>query len=266
MFPKFETALELTLYKASFCRAFETKVQEYAKKGVITCPIYLSLGQEILAAVISGWYPDAVIFAQHRSHSTYLCFGGNPEELILKLIKSPEGSASIQIKGKMFGHSGLMGDQVPIATGYALRSTNPVLTFMGDASAEEDYVLGAIGFASTHKLPILFVVEDNNLSILTEKRVRRNWNMHDIGKAFKLSHSIEVDDSISELNRVFDKIQRYLPSLINVKTNRICWHAGTGNNEGIYDRLSDEIKGFENIREQAIKDNNDIWEKALQKL
>ena len=42
---------------------------------------------------------------------------------------------------------------------------------MGDASAEEDYVLGALGWASTKKLPILFIVEDNNLSILTEKKL-----------------------------------------------------------------------------------------------
>ena len=41
---------------------------------------------------------------------------------------------------------------------------------MGDASAEEDYVLGALGWAATKKLPILFIVEDNNLSILTEKK------------------------------------------------------------------------------------------------
>ena len=41
---------------------------------------------------------------------------------------------------------------------------------MGDASAEEDYALGALGWASTKELPILFIVEDNNLSILTEKK------------------------------------------------------------------------------------------------
>ena len=40
---------------------------------------------------------------------------------------------------------------------------------MGDAS-RKDYVLGALGWASAKKLPILFIVEDNNLSILTEKK------------------------------------------------------------------------------------------------
>ena len=46
--------------------------------------------------------------------------------------------------------------------------------------AEEDYVLSALGWAATKNLPILFVVEDNNLSILTEKKVRRVWEMDDV--------------------------------------------------------------------------------------
>ena len=67
---------------------------------------------------------------------------------------------------------------------------------MGDASAEEDYVLGALGWASTKKLPILFVVEDNNLSILTEKKIRRNWHMHDVAKSFKMKGFNISDDPL----------------------------------------------------------------------
>ena len=50
----------------------------------------------------------------------------------------------------------------------------PTIIFLGDAP-EEDYVLGAMGWASK-KLPIIFVIEDNNFSILTEK------NVEEIGK------------------------------------------------------------------------------------
>ena len=51
---------------------------------------------------------------------------------------------------------------------FSIKKTNN--SFLGDASAEEDYVLTSLGWASTKKLPILFIVEDNNLSILTEKK------------------------------------------------------------------------------------------------
>ena len=58
---------------------------------------------------------------------------------------------------------------------------------MGDAAAEEDYVLGGLGWASTKNIPLITVVEDNNLSILTEKKVRRNWEMSDVAKSFKMA-------------------------------------------------------------------------------
>lgn len=43
---------------------------------------------------------------------------------------------------------------------------------------------------------MLFVVEDNNLSILTEKRVRRNWEMHDVANAFNMVGKNISDDPI----------------------------------------------------------------------
>ena len=79
------------------------------------------------------------------------------------------GSASIQSKEiNMFRHDGHMGTQAPIAVGACFnQKTNN--SFLGDASAEEDYVLASLG-GINKKLPILFIVEDNNLSILTEKK------------------------------------------------------------------------------------------------
>ena len=91
------------------------------------------------------------------------------------------GSASIQCKDKnIYGHDGLMGNQVPIGVGACFASKLPTIIFVGDSAAEEDYSLSSIGWASTKNLPILFVVEDNNLSILTEKK------LEEIGKCMML--------------------------------------------------------------------------------
>ena len=87
-----------------------------------------------------------------------------------------------------------MGSQVPIAVGHCYSTRKPTIVTMGDASAEEDYVMGALGWASTKNLPILFIVEDNNLSILTEKKIRRNWEMDDVAKAFKMK-GYNIDDN-----------------------------------------------------------------------
>lgn len=261
--------IQRIIYKANYCRTFEKNVQKAVTQQLIKCPVYLSIGQELTPAIFSEFFSDVLIFAQHRAHSTYLCFGGNPDELIQKLLWSKEGSASIQIKGKMIGHSGLMGDQVPIAVGAALNTTKTILTFIGDASAEEDYVFGAMGFASTRKLPIIFVVEDNNLSILTEKKTRRNWEICDVSRALNIN-SFLCTDSIDDLGTLLFNNSllktKELPLLFNVITNRLCWHAGTGMNEGEFDRLNEENKKYDQVNELqkvAIEDANEVWKKYL---
>ena len=166
--------------KASLCRHFENQVYKAAQNKHIKFPFYLSAGQEYIPASIYTILEengiDANVFIQHRGHSHYLSKGADPIQLIDELLGRKTGcaggmggSASIHSHEKnIFGHDGLMGSQVPIAVGHAYQTRKPTIVVMGDASAEEDYVLGALGWASTKNLPILFIVEDNNLSILTE--------------------------------------------------------------------------------------------------
>ena len=269
--------------KAAMSRHFEINAFNYSKNKTIKIPIYLSAGQEFISATLATLIKDfkkikPLIFAQHRCHSTYLSFGGNIENLINELIgnyklsisKGKAGSASIYSKKiNMYGHDGHMGTQVPIGIGACFTSKRPTVVFMGDASAEEDYVLGALGWASLKKLPILFIVEDNNLSILTEKKVRRNWEIHDVAKSFKMK-GYNIQDSPKEIF----KYQKYFfkePLLLNINTNRLFWHAGAGkDSDQIFDRYLNEKKILgligKNIDLKYKQKINRIWEKQLEKL
>jgi len=261
--------------KASFSRAFETKVFELLEKKIIQIPVYLSTGQESIAATIAtlcesqGLSP--ALFPQHRNHSTYLSFGGDPKSLALKLLGKEcpmEGSASLQCKKiKMFGHDGLMGSQVPIAVGYCYATNNPTITFMGDGAAEEDYVLAALGWASSKNLPILFVVEDNDLSILTKKSVRRKWSIVEVARSF----GIESYDIIDDPSKIEIRISSALckkPLLLNINTNRITWHCGAGiDDPNTFNRLKvmkEEYKGMLDIIVSAEEERVEaVWKEAL---
>lgn len=264
--------------KASFCRHFENQVYQNIQNGNIKFPTYLSTGQEYISASIATVMKEnniqPNIFIQHRGHSIYLSFGASPKELVDELLgrktgcaNGMGGSASIQSKEKnIFGHDGLMGSQVPISVGHCYATRNPTIVFMGDASAEEDYVFGAMGWASTKNLPILFVVEDNNLSILTEKRVRRNWEMNDIAKAFKMKgFNIEDKPEIikKHLKDVFDG-----PMLLNIRTVRKCWHSGAGVDGENFDRYEEEKKLIGEKAIQIDKKNEslvrELWQKQLE--
>ena len=268
--------------KASLCRHFETNAYKFSEKKLIKIPIYLSAGQEFISASLATIISDfckvkPLIFAQHRCHSTYLSFGGEIDNLIAELLGNYKlsntncmgGSASIYSKKiNMFGHDGHMGTQVPIGIGACFTSKKPTIIFMGDASAEEDYVLGALGWAATKKLPILFIVEDNNLSILTEKKVRRNWDMHDVARSFKMK-GYNLKDNPCEIEK-YKKFFFKEPMLLNINTNRMFWHAGAGrDSDKIFDRYLIEKKILGKVAEKIDKKFDYMikkrWEKHLKK-
>ena len=265
--------------RASLCRNFEEYVFQGIKDRLFKFPIYLSAGQEYISAtiaqVMNQSHISPNIFIQHRGHSTYLSYEAPVDQLIDELLGRKSGcaygmggSASIHSKEKdIFGHDGLMGSQVPVAVGHCYSTGNPTIVHIGDASVEEDYVFGALGWASTKNLPILFVVEDNNLSILTEKKVRRNWEMPDVARAFNMRGLGIHDDPLEiqgALKNVFDG-----PLLLNINTHRRFWHSGAGiDDENIFDRYEEEKKSLGEIaikiHEETKKEVAQLWQKQLE--
>jgi len=269
-----------TFNKISFCRHFENYVYKKIQDKTIKFPVYLSAGQESTPCTIATYCRqinvEPNIFIQHRGHSTYLAFDSSPEKLIDELLGLESGcsfgmggSASIQsLEKNIYGHDGLMGSQVPISVGHCYHTKHPTIVFMGDASAEEDYVGSSIGWASTKNLPILFVVEDNNLSILTEKKIRRNWDMHELARAYKIeAYDIEDDPTeiANHLTNVFEK-----PMLLNIRTVRKYWHSGAGIDGDYFDRYEWLKKTLPSEAIQIDEANRNkveaLWESRLETL
>jgi TPP-dependent pyruvate/acetoin dehydrogenase alpha subunit len=259
--------------KARKCRAFEESVFKYVKSGHIKVPVYLSAGQELISATISEFCRhigiQPMIFAQHRSHSTYISFGGNVSCLIDELLsketgcsKGMGGSASIHCPEiKMYGHDGLMGSNVPIGVGACFVSKSPTIIFVGDAAAEEDYALASYGWAVTKNLPILFVVEDNDLSILTEKKVRRTWEINEVTDSMgMLSFNIDDDPETILLSFNNNNWNFNAPMLLNINTVRKFWHSGAGIDGDPYDKLKGHDLSIE--RDHMEK----LWKSRLETL
>lgn len=236
----------LEMFRKMCCsRFFELNVKRAYDVGKIKMPIYLSVGQEAISAALAVSYRNPAIFAQHRCHDVYLAYGGDVQALIDELLHrftgcahGMGGSASIHDpKIKMFGHDGLMGTQIPIAVGYAAASMTRTLAIMGDASAEEDYVLAAFSFAVKKKAPILFVCEDNGLSILTPVAARRDWQLASVARSFGMP-AVEITDDPWLIMHWVRILQQGFSALLNIHTVRHLWHAGTGrDSEPEWDRF-----------------------------
>ena len=244
-YDEFSKAQTLEMFrKMCDIRHFEENVKRAYDSGLMKIPIYLSIGQEAIPAALSTVYKNPAISGQHRAHGYYLAYGGDEEGLVDELLgresgcaQGMGGSASIHSPEiEMIGHDGLMGSNIPIATGYAFaknfrkpEKTN-VLAVMGDSSAEEDYVGSSLGWAATKKLPILYVCEDNNLSILTEKKTRRSWEMSDLANSYGFE-SVDITDDPWTIMHYAKKLQENLPAFMNIHTSRDTWHAGSGKDE-----------------------------------
>lgn len=263
---------------ATYIRLFEYSVAIAFKQGYIKTPIYLCIGQELVASYASIYFTGYKIFGQHRCHGYYLAFGGDQKRLIDELVgretginEGKTGSASISSKKiGMFGHSGFMGDNIPVGVGYALGTGEKVLIIAGDAAAEEDYSLTAAGYAATKGVKMVFICEDNDLSILTPTNVRRHWKLTDVMHAMNIN-SMEISDDSKEIENCFKSFQKSnIPCFVNIKVQRAIWHAGSGF-DGITkkDRLGNYIKGDKNIKRELkelvvpsiVADWNDIISK-----
>lgn len=224
-------------YKIKWIRTFEKYVITAVNNGKITNPVYLSLGQESLAVALSEIMKNFQIFAQHRAHDVFLAWGGDARKLRDELMgkssgssKGKAGSNCLQIHENgvdMYGHHGLIGENVPLAVGAALGNGKKTVCFFGDGAGEEDYIYPALGFATTHNLPVSFVCVDNNLSILTKKKTRRSWEVFDVAKAMGLQ-SLDIGDCPFSIINAMRKFDLSKPIFINCRVCRERWHVGVG--------------------------------------
>lgn len=243
-----------------FNHFFELKIAELHKAGHIKIPVYLSLGSEHIPPAVFEADNDYVIFPQHRCHSWFLSAGGDPKALLNELLgrvdgcnRGMGGSASVSIKGKMFGHDGLLGSQI-IGIGYCHTSNKKTLIVCGDAAVEECYVLSSLGYAATNKLPVLIIVEDNGLSIKTPKKIRRSYSICDVAKGFGLNVK-EISDDPLEIYEFVKKCT--LPALLNINTCRHFWHAGSSRDAepdwNTYELIKKRVGNSKEIEEDALK-------------
>jgi len=122
---------------------------------------------------------DYFLFTYYRDLAVLVAQGLTPTETILGfLAKDGEpmsGARQFPQHGAMperrvINQSNVIGTQVPHAVGWALASKmrgepTVVATFFGDGTTSQGEVHEAMNFAAVHKLPVLFLVENNKYAI-----------------------------------------------------------------------------------------------------
>jgi pyruvate dehydrogenase E1 component alpha subunit len=162
--------------------SFENKIGTIFNNKKIKAPIHLYNGNEDkIIKIFKKIKKRDWVMCSWRSH--YQCIlKGVPEKLLEKKIIEGKSISLCFPEYRIFS-SAIVGGIIPIAVGIALaikkkKLEDKVYCFMGDMTSETGIAHESIKFSINHKLPIKFIIEDNNLSVCTD--TRRVWGQKNL--------------------------------------------------------------------------------------
>ncbi|MBI1494111.1 pyruvate dehydrogenase (acetyl-transferring) E1 component subunit alpha [Halocynthiibacter styelae] len=188
-------------------RRFEEKAGQLYGMGLIGGFCHLYIGQE---AVITGI--EAVTeegdkrITSYRDHGHMLACGMDPKGVMAELTgreggysKGKGGSMHMFSKEKHFyGGHGIVGAQVPLGAGLAfadkyMGNDRVSFAYFGDGAANQGQVYETFNMASLWKLPVIFVIENNQYAMGTsQQRASSTPDLYTRGAAFGIPGE-EVD-------------------------------------------------------------------------
>jgi TPP-dependent pyruvate/acetoin dehydrogenase alpha subunit len=170
---------DLELYTAIYrqmllIRGFEDLVQSLFLKGEVYGTTHLYSGQEAVATGVASLLEERDrAAATYRGHGHALALGVDPQKLLDELLGRESGinggragSMNVNSLGdRLIGSFGIVGGSIAAATGAALalkRTTGGVaVAYFGDGAMNQAYVFECLNFCQVHKLPLVFVCENN---------------------------------------------------------------------------------------------------------
>ena len=167
-------------------RVEEALADRYTEQKM-RCPMHLCIGQEAIAAgVCAALRKEDKVFSNHRAHGHYLAKGGDLKAMVAELYGRVTGCCGgrggsmhlIDLDVGFMGSTPIVGGTVPLAVGSAwaasLQETHDVsVSFFGDGCFEEGVMHESLNFAALHRLPIIFVCENNDFSVYTRRNERQ---------------------------------------------------------------------------------------------
>ncbi|MDB9775263.1 pyruvate dehydrogenase (acetyl-transferring) E1 component subunit alpha [Vicingaceae bacterium] len=236
----------LTWYESMLLmRKFEEKAGQLYIQQKIRGFCHLYIGQEALVAgAMSTLTDDDNMITAYRDHAHPLAKGVHPNAVMAELYgkvtgcsKGKGGSMHIFDKDKnFFGGHGIVGGQVPLGAGIAFAdkykgNKNVTVCYMGDGAVRQGAFHEALNMAMTWKLPVIFVIENNQYAMGTS--VERTSNVTDLNKlalAFDMPNEQVNGMACEPVHEAFERaVERARngegPTLLEMRTYRYKGHS-----------------------------------------
>lgn len=162
-------------------RRFEEKAGQLYGMGLIGGFCHLYIGQEAVVVGLEAAAKESdKRITSYRDHGHMLACGMDPNGVMAELTgrsggysKGKGGSMHMFSREKNFyGGHGIVGAQVPLGAGLAfadkyMENHSVTFTYFGDGAANQGQVYETFNMAALWKLPVIFVIENNQYAMGT---------------------------------------------------------------------------------------------------
>lgn len=154
-------------------RNFEVRAESAYQQGKIGGFFHAYIGQEaVQTAALQAMSPENWWITSYRCHALALLLGATPNELMAELYGRETGNAkgrggSMHLyTDRLLGGFGIVGGQIPIATGAAFtikykKQKEVAICFLGDGAVAQGVFHESLNLAALWELPCIFVIENN---------------------------------------------------------------------------------------------------------
>lgn len=227
-------------------RMVEEEIAKRYREEKMRCPVHLSIGQEAVPVGVSAVLrrSDQVV-STHRCHAHYLAKGGDLRAMLCELMGRAGGccggrGGSMHLFDPAVGmllSLPIVAASIPIGVGAALalkqaKRDDVAVVYFGDASVEEGVFHESANFAAVHRLPVVFVCENNLYSVYTPLQERQPPRpIADLGRAHGLQTvAVDGNDVVAVQRAASDAVKRARaglgPAFLEAATYRWREHCG----------------------------------------
>ena len=273
--PRYNASKEelLGLYEQMLLiRRFEEKAGQLYGLGLIGGFCHLYIGQEAVAVGLQSALTEGKdsVITGYRDHGHMLAYGVDPKVIMAELTGRETGISHgkggsmhmFSTEHGFYGGHGIVGAQVPLGAGLAFahkyrEDGGVTLAYFGDGAANQGQVYESFNMASLWKLPIVFVIENNQYAMGTAvERSSAETHFYRRGTAFRIPGMAVNGMDVLEVRQAAELALAYVregngPVLMELKTYRYRGHS-----------MSDPAKYRSREEVKDVREKNDPIEHA----
>ena len=227
-------------------RRFEEKAAQMYGLKKIGGFCHLYIGQEAagVGAITAIDLTRDYTVGAYRDHGYALACGMDPKGLMAELFgkatgvsKGKGGSMHFFDAGRhMFGGNGIVGAQIPVATGVALKCRyrndgGVVLCWFGDGAIHQGSFHESLNMAKIWNLPIIYICENNQYGMGTDfRRVSSVTDFVVMGASYgipgKQVNGMDVQEVYRDVSEAVSRVRtESTPMFLEIKTYRYRGHS-----------------------------------------